>query len=76
MIRARLTNGKFILGLEEENVKRLKAGKPIYVSLAQLGGTDEVMIMYGMTQEDILRELERLNGSPLPPAQSLPKGHS
>jgi len=66
MLRARLTNGMFILGLDAENVRRLKAGQPIVVSLAELGGSDDVAIMYGDTLEDVQRELERAQGSPLP----------
>lgn len=66
MIRARLNNGTFLLGIDAENVKRLKAGKPIVVSLAELGGKDDVMICYGETMADIIQELERVNGGPLP----------
>jgi hypothetical protein len=68
VIRARLSNGAFILGLDAENVKRLKEGKPILVSLAELGGSDDVFIMYGETLDDIKRELEEAAGAPLPAA--------
>ncbi len=74
MIRARLGDGTFLLGIDDENIRRLKEGKPIYVSLAQLGGTDYVAIMYGPTREAIMKELEEASGAPLPPAQPLPKG--
>lgn len=66
MIRARASDGTFILGIAAENVKRLKEGKPILVSLAELGGHDDVLIVYGETHEDILRELEEASGSKLP----------
>lgn len=66
MLRARASNGMFILGIDAENVKRLKEGKPILVSLASLGGTDDVMICYGETLADIARELEQASGVPLP----------
>lgn len=66
MLRARTNNGIFILGLDEENVLRLKAGEPILVSLAELGGTDDVLIMYGNTLDDIRRELEAATGEQLP----------
>lgn len=69
MLRARLGNGLFILGLESENIRRLKAGEPIVVSLAQIGGTDDVMIMYGDTLQDIIDELERASGQPMPPSK-------
>lgn len=68
MIRARLSNGVFILGIDAENVKRLKEGKPIMVSLAELGGSDDVLIMYGETMQAIAQELERASGEPLPAA--------
>jgi hypothetical protein len=70
MIRARLGNGVFILGLDAENVHRLKRGQPILVSLAELGGTDDVVIMYGERLTDIERDLEAVFG-PLPQAQTL-----
>lgn len=71
MLRARLNNGVFIFGIDAENVKRLKAGNPIIVSLAELGGTDDVVIMYGETLEDIQRELEEAQGAPLPQPTTL-----
>lgn len=71
MIRARLSNGMFILGIDAENVKRLKEGKPIMVSLAELGGSDDVCIMYGETMQAIADELERASGEPLPAATPL-----
>jgi hypothetical protein len=66
MIRARTSDGTFILGIDAENVKRLKQGKPIIVCLSELGGTDNVLIMYGDTLQDIQNELERASGQPLP----------
>jgi hypothetical protein len=66
MLRARMSNGVFILGLDAENLKRLKAGKPILVSLAQIGGKDDVLIMYGDTIQDIKKELESASGEKLP----------
>lgn len=74
MIRARLSDGTFLLGIDAENVRRLKDGKPIYVNLRQLGGSDQVLIMYGDDQQAILQELEKANGGALPPAQPLPPG--
>lgn len=68
MILARLSDGTFILGIDAENVRRLREGKPIVVSLAELGGSDDVVIMYGETLQHIARELEESSGQPLPPA--------
>lgn len=66
MLRARISDGTFILGIDAENVKRLKKGQPIIVCLAELGGTDDVLIMYGDTLQDIKNELEKISGKPLP----------
>lgn len=57
MIRARLTDGSFVLGIDAENVARLKAGQSIGVNLAQIGGKDTVYIIYGETLADVMREL-------------------
>lgn len=73
MLRARTSSGVFILGLDAENVKRLKEGLPILVSLAQMGGADDVCICYGETLDDIRRELEAASGAPLPAPQPLPR---
>lgn len=69
MIRARLSNGTFVFGIDAENVKRLRLGKPIVIDLAELGGTDKLCIMYGTTMADILREMEEATGQKLPPVQ-------
>lgn len=71
MLRARASNGVFILGIDAENVKRLKDGKPILISLAELGGSDDVMICYGDTLDDIRKELEAASGAPLPQASAV-----
>ena len=47
----------YVFGLSEENLRRLKEGKPIHFHLEQLGGTGEVLIMYGKTEESIEAEL-------------------
>jgi hypothetical protein len=71
MLKARTNSGTFILGLDAENIARLKEGKPILVSLAEIGGTDDVLIMYGDTIDAIKQELEKSTGRPLPPASVL-----
>jgi hypothetical protein len=68
MIRARLSNGSFLLGLDAENIRRLTSGKPILVDLFGMGGTDRFMITYGETLDDIKAELEAATGKPLPPS--------
>ncbi len=69
MLRARLSNGTFLLGMDATNVKRLKAGDPIVVDLSLLGGRDRFMLVYGDTLQAIMQELERVTGEKLPPAQ-------
>lgn len=62
MIRARMSNGDFVLGIDAENVRRLKAGKPIVVDLREMGGEGRVLITYGETLADIVAELEQATG--------------
>jgi hypothetical protein len=71
MLIARMSNGVMVLGIDAENVKRLKEGKPILKSLGQFGGTDDVLIMYGDTLDDVEAELAKQLG-PLPAAQPHP----
>lgn len=44
----------FGLGISEENVRRLKAGQPIRVSLDEMGGDGVAMIFYGETERDLV----------------------
>lgn len=72
MLIARANNGMMILGIDAENVKRLKEGKPILKALSQFGGKDDVLIVYGDTLDDVQRTLEEAMG-PLPAPQALPE---
>lgn len=50
-----------IFGIEEENVKRLKDGKPMLISLDELGVSDtEVLILYGETTKELEEMLSPL----------------
>lgn len=69
MIRAALTDGRFLFGIDAENVRRLKSGLPIILDLGPLGGKDTVLLMYGETMADILAEMRAANGGPLPVPQ-------
>lgn len=73
MIRARLSNGTFLMGLDAENIRRLKFDQPIEIDLSLLGGTDKVLLVYGETMQDILDELEAVSGQKLPAPQPMPK---
>ena len=49
-----------ILGLSDENVRRLQKGLPILVSLRELGfGDGAVVVMAGATEDAITRELAK-----------------
>ena len=72
MLIAHGTNGLMILGLDAENIRRLKEGQPILKSLSQFGGRDDILILYGETLEDVKRQLEASMG-PLPAASKLPE---
>lgn len=72
MIRARLSDGRFLFGVDAENVRRLKAGQPLVIDLTMMGGKDQLVIVYGDTLQDIVRELEAAHDGPLPPAQPWP----
>lgn len=68
MIRARMSSGSFVMGLDAENVRRLKGGEPIVIDLTLMGGTDRVYLMFGESLTDVLRELEEVTGQELTPS--------
>jgi len=52
-----------LLGLSEENVKRLKENKPIHVNGNELGLDHDVIIMYGQTEQHLYDELKPMIGA-------------
>lgn len=66
MIKFKLTTDdgkvKLGLGISDENVRRLKRGEPIYVNLNEMGIEAELMIMYGRTEAEIVKELKPFIG--------------
>lgn len=66
MIKAKLGD-TLILGLEEENIKRLKENKPIVFDMAIFGMPGKMVLMYGETQDAIKNELQVLTGVSLQP---------
>ena len=55
--------GKILLfGLSKENIERLKQEQPIHFFLSEMGnyGKDEVMIIYGETEQSITAELKTI----------------
>lgn len=65
MLRARIDD-LVVLGVDEENIKRLKEGKPIFIDLTSLGMTGKVCIMYGETLKKVKEDLENATGIPIP----------
>lgn len=47
-----------LLGLSDENIRRLRDGQPIHVLLSELGLDVHVAIFYGETEEQMARDLE------------------
>lgn len=56
MIRAKTEKGTVLLGIDKENVKRLKEGKPIYVKGDSIGIENDICIAYGDSLQDIAEE--------------------
>ena len=75
MIRARLSNGTFVFGLDPVNIARLMEGQPIEVDLTELGGTDTFLLMFGISPQHIVDQLREATGSDVPPAQPYITGH-
>jgi hypothetical protein len=61
MLKARAADYVFF-GLSEENVIRLKQGKPIKINMVELGLTGNVIIFYGVTEEAMREDLIDLVG--------------
>lgn len=58
MIKA-LAGKNVILGLSEENVKRLKDNQPIKINLKDMGLPDQVIyIVYGATEEALYEQFK------------------
>lgn len=49
-------------GLSERNIYRLRKGEPIVIDLGLMGGTGEVLIFYGKTEQDMGRLLAEFIG--------------
>lgn len=49
-------------GLSERNLYRLRKGEPIVIDLGLMGGTGEVLIFYGRTEQDMARSLAEFIG--------------
>ena len=71
MLKAKLSNGALVLGIEARNIDHFKAGHPLHLYGAEIGGFDgvtELYIVYGETLRDVYEQIDRaLGGGQLPP---------
>jgi len=70
MIKAKLSNGALVLGIEERNVEHLKAGHPLHLLAEEVGGfagVTQLLIVYGETLKKVYDELNDACGGQLPP---------
>lgn len=66
MLKALMSDGTYIFGLEAENIKRLTNGDGICINLEEMGGKGRIFILYGETLTDIKKELEEMTGCRIP----------
>jgi hypothetical protein len=70
MIKLKLTNGVLVLAIEARNVEHFKAGHPLHVHGAEIGGfgnVTELYIVYGDTLHAAYTEINKALGGGLPP---------
>lgn len=74
IFRGKTDDGKFIIGLDDTEIKRLQDGESIPLDLERIDGIDTVTLMYGPTMAALTRKLEQLHGGPLP-VKPWPEAH-
>jgi hypothetical protein len=57
MIKGKLNDGTVLLGLSSKNLEKLKERKPMMVEGAEMGIDHNIVIVWGETEADILKEL-------------------
>jgi hypothetical protein len=66
MIKAKLTlqddRPCYLFGLSALNLQKLRDGRPMVIDLEPMGGAGQILIMFGDTEADLLRELGDLIG--------------
>ena len=78
MIKLKLSNGALVLAIEARNVEHFRAGHPLHLHGAEIGGFDgvtELYIVYGNTLRDAYDEINKNLGGQLPPFDE-PKRHT
>lgn len=58
MIKAKIGDDSILLGLSRENMKRLTMDQPIKVELSELGMKGRIFIVWGETEQDIIKQLK------------------
>ncbi len=74
MLTARMKHGTFIIGLDSVSSRKLAAGEPIIIDLRRIGGTDHIALIYGNTNEDLKKEIEKATSAPLSHSEVKPVG--
>lgn len=72
MMIARLSDGRFIIGVDAENIRRLTSGQPLKLDFVNFGGRDDGIMIYGETLGDCMLQVEKAMGRELPPAMPIP----
>lgn len=66
MYRAKLSDGSFIIGLDAEEVEKIKETGALQIDLRLMEGNDLVTIMYADTYSELEAKLIGIFGGPLP----------
>ena len=79
MLKAQLVSDEgdslLVLGIDKENVKRLKEGDPIYFDLKPYGLNGKLLLYYGKDTNELKQILEDKLGCLLPEISTEEKGH-
>ena len=57
MIKAK-ADGMLFFGLTDKNIEALKKGNPVHIFGAEMGIEWDIVIMWGETEEDIVKSLK------------------
>lgn len=58
MLKAKLSNGNVLFGLDRQNIERLTGGSPILIKKEDINLEFDIYIFFGESLDDILKELE------------------
>lgn len=75
-IKARMENGKYLIGIDATNVRLLKEGKPMRLDLRELGVEAEIALVYADTLDELFEILELVTGQKLPREADLQKNRT